>query len=60
MNITLFILFPYEYYNLKCNPKCNPKCNLKCNLNDAIIIRKHYSDCIIEIDICIKIVFMNV
>ena len=76
MNITLFILFPYEYYNLKCNPKCNPKCNLncnlkcnlkcnpncnlKCNLNDAIVIRKHYYDCIIEIDICIKIVFMNV
>ena len=68
MNITLLILFPYEYYNLKCNQKCNrkcnlkcnPKCNLKCNLNDAIVIRKHYYDCIIEIDICIKIVLMNV
>ena len=62
MNITLFILVPYEYCNLKCNPicnqkcnlkcnlKCNPKCNLKCNLYDAIVIRKHYYDCIIEID----------
>ena len=56
MNITIFIMFPYEYYNLKCNLKCNPKCNqkcnlkcnlkrnLKCNLNDAIIIMFHYDE----------------
>ena len=56
MNITILIMFPYEYYNLKCNLKCNPKCNrkcnikcnlkrnLKCNLNDAIIIMFHYDE----------------